>query len=85
SGCSATPSSSLNARPSEHLVPLLVAIFPISPAPSRARSPRPAASSSFPLAMNVVDLLLQFLHVVWSSTARITYSWLWKTSKPLLT
>nr|ACG48355.1 hypothetical protein [Zea mays] len=53
--------------------------------PSRARSPRPAASSSFPLAMNAVDPLLQFLHVVWSSTARVTCSWLWEISEPLLT
>jgi hypothetical protein len=53
--------------------------------PSRARSPRPAASSSFPLALTAVDPLLQFLHVVWSSTARVTCSWLWETSEPLLT
>lgn len=49
-GCSATPSSSLNARPSEHLVPLLVAIFPSSPAQ--------VAGCAFPLPASSFSLLV---------------------------
>jgi hypothetical protein len=85
---SPSPSPSmLSSRPGLHQQ-LAQHRAPSSPAwrpASVARPPRPAASSSFPLAMNAVDPLLQFLHVVWSSTARVTCSWLWETSEPLLT